>query len=258
MAQIRGSPIYVVTGVALIPLSSQSEANDVIRQTKESLRRQLESGGTEADDAPASSDEEKVQSDEDLTSDEHHGASPKPPSKSRATETVVGSSIAQDVISRQGQYGRFADRWFSRKGWKTEGRRAQGMSENETKRANSQTSPAKPSNANTMSTGHAIQDDTSPVEKSESIEAPRKVLLPRQSASAEITNNLVPKLLSTTKMLLSSRSFFFSYDYDITRRVGTQESRKKGMPLHESVDPLVRLFYRWGISLSSTFTEKRA
>ncbi len=36
------------------------------------------------------------------------------------------SNVAQDVLTRKGQYGRFAERWFSRKGWSTEKRRAQG------------------------------------------------------------------------------------------------------------------------------------
>lgn len=36
------------------------------------------------------------------------------------------SNVAQDVLARKGQYGRFAERWFSKKGWSTEKRRAQG------------------------------------------------------------------------------------------------------------------------------------
>ncbi|KAI9866695.1 MAG: hypothetical protein M1830_005918, partial [Pleopsidium flavum] len=59
------------------------------------------------------------------------------------------------------------------------------------------------------------------------------------STSAEdVTNSLLPKLLKTTKMMLGSRSFFFSYDYDITRRFGHQGGRSSDIPLHKKVDPL--------------------
>lgn len=56
------------------------------------------------------------------------------------------------------------------------------------------------------------------------------------------TVNLLPKFLKTTRILLASKSFFFSYEYDITRRLGCQGSQTaKGseLPLHRAVDPLV-------------------
>ena len=56
---------------------------------------------------------------------------------------------------------------------------------------------------------------------------------------ANTTNALLPKLLRTTRMLLSSRSFFYSYDLDITRRLGGEIMRNPEMPLSKSVDPLV-------------------
>lgn len=54
-----------------------------------------------------------------------------------------------------------------------------------------------------------------------------------------VTDTLLPKLLRTTKVLLASRSFFFSYDYDITRRLGSQGAYNRDIPLHRIVDPLV-------------------
>lgn len=56
---------------------------------------------------------------------------------------------------------------------------------------------------------------------------------------ANTANALVPKLLRTTRMLLSSRSFFYSYDLDITRRLGGENMRNAELPLSKSVDPLV-------------------
>ncbi len=58
------------------------------------------------------------------------------------------------------------------------------------------------------------------------------------------TYSLLPKLLRTTRILLASKSFFFSYEYDITRRLGSQGNQSmKGseLPLYKTVDPLVRL-----------------
>ncbi len=59
------------------------------------------------------------------------------------------------------------------------------------------------------------------------------------NTSTSVANTLLPKLLRTTRLLLGSRSFFFSYDLDITRRLGNQGSRTSELPLYKSVDPLV-------------------
>ena len=71
---------------------------------------------------------------------------------------------------------------------------------------------------------------------------------------ANTANALVPKLLRTTRMLLSSRSFFYSYDLDITRRLGGEIMKNPEIPLSKSVDPLVsfwRIFgdLAWALSL---------
>ena len=58
---------------------------------------------------------------------------------------------------------------------------------------------------------------------------------------AHTANALVPKLLRTTRMLLSSRSFFFSYDFDVTRRLGGEIVKNPDIPLSKSVDPLVSI-----------------
>ena len=244
VAQIRGSPIYVVTGVALIPLTSQSDANSAIKQNKESLRLELGSDRAEADEEDTgSSDEERARIDDDLTGDEHHDASLASTSRTESKKAAEGTSIVQDVIGRQGQYGRFAEKWFSRKGWKTEGRRAQGMSQDGLDKAKSQASHPK-----------AVQDASPvlPISETEEVtgwtESGKDTIVkqkstedPEDTAAVDITNSLIPKLLRTTKMLLSSRSFFFSYEYDITRRFGTQEGRMGHLPLHKSVDQLVSI-----------------
>ncbi|MCJ1228694.1 hypothetical protein MMC12_005355, partial [Toensbergia leucococca] len=45
IAQIRGKPIFVVTGVVIIPLSSQSDARNAIQEAKESLKKEFGDAG---------------------------------------------------------------------------------------------------------------------------------------------------------------------------------------------------------------------
>ena len=66
------------------------------------------------------------------------------------------------------------------------------------------------------------------------------------SREANTANALVPKLLRTTRMLLSSRSFFYSYDLDITRRLGGEIMKNPEIPLSKSVDPLVSILSIFG------------
>ena len=138
------------------------------------------------------------------------------------------SSVVEDVIEKKGQYGRFAERWFSRKGWTTEKRRAQGMSIDSVGLDDPQSE--SPLAATTL-------DDA----ETSDLEIPNQVPKNDMSAKvpANVTNTLLPKLLRTTRMLFGSRSFFFSYELDITRRLGTNDSTVSAIPLHESADPLV-------------------
>lgn len=151
--------------------------------------------------------------------------------------------MTQDVIGRRGQYGRFAERWFSKKGWSTERRRNLGMSTDEGSagssimrtadtRDQSRVDRAKESSSENdialVESGIESRGWTSPINKANKI-------VPQDVAYA-----LLPKLLQTSKLLLSSRSFFFSYTCDITRRLGVSDGVKADIPLHRSVDPLVR------------------
>ncbi|QYS99082.1 hypothetical protein H0G86_006230 [Trichoderma simmonsii] len=103
------------------------------------------------------------------------------------------SSVAEDVIRRRGSYGRFAQRWFSRSGWTVDQRRTMGMSNSPTS-----TPPLAPSASQT------------PVVSLASLQEADESLSP--------ASTLLPKLLRTVQILFgSSRSFYFSYDLDITR-----------------------------------------
>lgn len=235
MAQIRGSPVYVITSVGLIPLSSQSEAKRSIEQTKKEI--QAESSKPTSDPGngyDSSADEGSYHSDGHVTDDPSKGSTllSPPYDTARRKYQEETESVAQDVISRRGQYGRFAERWFSRKGWTTERRRAQGMSVDAVGRQkDSQT-----------------EEQSSPGEVEGSYQEPPRYSQQGQASTAapeefspkkDVTSTLLPKLLRTTKMLFASRSFFFSYDYDITRIVGDPMTKSPTLPLHRTVDPIV-------------------
>ena len=242
VAQIKGAPIYVVTGVALIPLSSQGDAASAILQAKQSFKDLSGKQRSEAQDSDGSEDEGK-----DIyagfSEDDHHVSPTLSKPSTPSGLGAEGSSVAEDVIGKRGQYGRFAERWFSSKGWSTERRRTQGMSTEDLAKTQLDAAPAK-------STGTADQEpfNEQNIPKSSadsSLNAASEVKQRGEKKSSDpsstdnITNTLLPKLLRTTKMLLASRSFFFSYDYDITRRVGNQGAKNRDIPLHRAVDPLV-------------------
>ena len=153
------------------------------------------------------------------------GSGNRPGGPERSTSNVV-----EDVISKKGQYGRFAERWFSRKGWSTDKRRAQGMSTADEDKpplvGAAEDALAKDSREVAVDKRPANMDVSGQTSVLESREKPQL-----GSREANTANALVPKLLRTTRMLLSSRSFFYSYDLDITRRLGGEITKNPEIPL---------------------------
>ncbi|PHH82987.1 hypothetical protein CDD82_4101 [Ophiocordyceps australis] len=204
VAQIQGLPVYVVTDVAITPCTSQSDAAESIKRTAGLLRQSLPH--TLSDDGLGSDDEMDVSHDildeaeDDVLASEEDGIRPD----------SARSSVAEDVFRRRGSYGRFAQSWFGRSGWTLEQRRSMGMSI-------SSNGPAAPVDADSTATRPLPPDD-------DSTQAPASTLL--------------PKLLRTVRVLFgSSRSFYFSYDVDLTRSL-SQEALVPGADaaLHAQVD----------------------
>ncbi|KAF4339793.1 phosphatidylinositide phosphatase SAC2 [Fusarium beomiforme] len=201
VAQICGHPIYVVTEVALTPCTSKVGAEESIKRTSNHLSRQARDSGNESD----SSDEEvELPSG---TSDEVEDA------VIEDGDTRPGSArsrVAEDVIRRRGSYGRFAQRWFSRSGWTLDQKRTMGLS-------NSSSVPEK----------NAPTAETSSDEAQEGLDK----VVPDEP-------ELLPKLLRTTQVLFgSSRSFYFSYDVDLTRSLSDGSIPPNNeTPLHSQAD----------------------
>ncbi|KAL8831842.1 MAG: hypothetical protein Q9191_000631 [Dirinaria sp. TL-2023a] len=211
VAQIRGSPIYVVTGVALIPLTSQKDAKNAIAQAKLSLEAESREQTLEASaDSDTSEDE-----------DSHLTSPTEPKSPETSAPTTKSSSVAEDVIGKRGQY----------------------------ERETSPSQKAEAASAEKRDTGTANVGDGMSRRIPTQAERSSRDEASNASVTESITNTLLPKLIKTTRVLLASQSFFFSYDYDITRRMGSQGTKSKDVPLHRSVDPI----FFWNHHLATPF-----
>ncbi|KAF4996856.1 hypothetical protein FGRMN_4242 [Fusarium graminum] len=214
VAQICGHPIYVVTEVAITPCTSKTGAEESVRRTSDHLSRQARDSGNESD-----SSEEEVEVPQ-RTSDEVEDAIVD---DEDARPGSARSRVAEDVIRRRGSYGRFAQRWFSRSGWTLDQKRNMGLS-------NSQRVPE--TNASTAGTsGVKTQDEHENVMSNEP--------------------ELLPKLLRTAQILFgSSRSFYFSYDVDLTRSLSDGSlPPNNDTPLHNQVDDI----FFWNRNLLQPF-----
>ncbi|KAI8932582.1 hypothetical protein NX059_010086 [Plenodomus lindquistii] len=255
VAHIRGKPVYKITNVALIPLSSQPEATKAIASARDHLKRHNRVPG--AEDSHGDSDSESERDDgapsvTDSLLDEDA------PAVHNVTDPVTGqkgdaqhkTTVAEDVIQRKGVYGRFADKWFSRKGWSADNRRLQGLKSDEDLRAKNatqnvdsvvagqSTSPAKPD---------ALPSDDPNLKEPIS---PKEIPQALGGEKDATTLALLPKILQTTTMYFSSGNFFFSYDYDISHSIDKQQPHSN-LPLHKQFDPL----FFWNQNIVSRFID---
>ncbi|KAK4242525.1 SacI homology domain-containing protein [Achaetomium macrosporum] len=239
VAQIRGLPVYVVTEVALTPCTSQREAAEAVAKTTAALNSRAEKeqeqdngngDGAGGESTAASGDETGPETtpgkDDDggEVASETEGPAPRPTAGDRP------SSVAQDVIERRGSYGRFAQRWFSRSGWRVDQKRMMGLSADD--------GPAG---------GKAGKEK----EKEEAV--PTKFSIPSDADGSEAAISLLPKLLRTTQILFgSSKTFYFSYDHDITRSMANPKVPETPLvPLHQHVEPT----YFWNKHIIQPFID---
>ncbi|ESZ91104.1 hypothetical protein SBOR_8504 [Sclerotinia borealis F-4128] len=211
VAQIQGKPIYVITEVALTPLASKAEAESSIDRTKAGLlKSNIEGHGLDESD---SEDEEFSANVSDEVEDEVN--------PTNANTHHRRTSVAEDVISKKGGYGRFAQKWFSKKGWAVDQKKNLGMSVSE---PDSRVEPdIKPTDV-AATTSSVVEGESDPG---------------LSSKTRDIAESMLPKLLRTSQILFgSSRSYYFSYDHDITRSLANQRNTNSELPLYKEVDPL--------------------
>lgn len=247
MAQIRGKAIYSISEVALIPLSSQSDAEQAIASARESQQRHLKTGEI-GEDFQSESESSEDDREDNISLNEEPSAPSTPPSErsdSPATSRKRKTSIAEDVIHRKGLYGRFAQKWFSRGGWATDSRRTQGLSsEEDLSRARElQQDPANAVEHDKEHEKHVENMEPFGEHKCDEVaqEPPQEIADTAKAQAAETRISMLPKVLTVSKMFFSSKSFYFAYDYDLSRSLVNQPTSPSSSPLHRTFDPLVRI-----------------
>jgi len=216
-----------VTNVTIIPTSSQEDATRAIIQARKDLSQ--DDPGFDPE-----SDEEDVPDDAtDGVATEIGSAPTSPGHEALHTRSTSVSSIAEEVIGKQLRFGRFAANWLTRKNL---GLPRPGALEPETAELPFDDTPR-------MSTDGSEAGDAASTEAA----------VPQELGSQSDTNQpgsdhaaeLLPKLLRYVKLLFASHSFFFAYDYDLTRSFNAQRPRSGHLPFHKIVDPLVCLLRWW-------------
>lgn len=241
---INRLPVYVITDVALIPLSSQAAAQEAIISAKAS---RIKSASDSEMDTDASDDEESSIGDEEDNSND---------SVITALDNARSSaeSSRDDTPGSKGIYGLFAKTWLGR-GWRTIYPREQ-PGDTVTKCNNVKAVVEHESVSEGLERPTRLplrQFEVRPVRELESFPALPLSEEEEEELSRSVgqvqekhPHRLTPKLLHTTRLLLgSSKSFFFSYDLDITRPwsqnllQGKTSRQAQDVPLWKNVDPLV-------------------
>jgi hypothetical protein len=223
--------------VAVIPLSSQADASHAILQAQKNLARKDKVASDIGGDDISSSEAE---AESDTCEEEEEVAVPTPavnyPHNNRE-EPATQSSVAQDVIENRGRYGRFSlNNWFLRKRWGPIGPILPTPKEPEVVDEESKAEDAPKIPVSTIPTEPAEAEGTDVMDEAlHDTAAQEEEVTPPNRAI-----DLMPKLLRYTKLIFSSRNFFFSYDYDLTRRYSVQNSRNAQLPPHGLADSLVR------------------
>ncbi|KAI1970587.1 hypothetical protein LOZ55_006483 [Ophidiomyces ophidiicola] len=243
VAQILGKPVFVITGVSVIPLSSQADACKAILNAK---RVQQESRNTisEADRTSESdTDQSDAPTQEEPNPDAFEDALDRGEQSPSASLSSGDSNIAEDVIRKRGRYRRFASQWFFEKLWQGGNKTPGDLT------FRNLSDPAASGRQSKDSLKYELNDV---MELDEFDSSGRKLAPPPNVAGSEIwTYELMPKFLRYTKMFFGSRSFYFSYEYDITRRFECQDQQTLRYPLSTRADPL----FFWNKHLVSPFIE---
>ncbi|KAF4548640.1 SacI-like domain-containing protein 4 [Elsinoe fawcettii] len=265
VAQIRGRPIYVVTDVTFIPLSSQADAQSTIDGARKVKGKRTSK--TAADGEESAEDTETEEGSTVGTEDEHASLPETPAGEVGSTKglgpAAKGTSVAEDVIKDRGRYGRFAERWFSKAGWNAGGREKQGMSrEGESNQEEDLTREQKRQGLSDLpdegksEIPEELKEGDKAVEQKKDEENEQGVVDKVQETVQEtvaegIVKTLTPRILRTMRAFLSSRSFYFAYDHDLSRRLATQEPSNSTLPLFKRFDPL----YFWNQHLIQPLIE---
>ena len=220
VAQIRGQAVFAVKDVAVIPLTSQPEAQNTIDGligTKQTQQNDKAGTDTELSDVGEDAEESDVGGNDEPP----EAAAFEPPKGVLAQSTTFTKNVVQD----RGRYGRFATSWFSKDGPSANVRWKQGMSSDE----------GLTSSPNDAKLSADTKDDTTAGRD----EDPRR---------ASAIDSLTPRILRTARLYFSTSGFYFSYGLDLTRTSLRSDTSTSNLALWKRFDSLVSwLIERYGI-----------
>ena len=98
----------MVTDIEFLPLTSQDAANKAL--TSLSAARKEHEAGTDSELSESESETARDRPAEEA-------AGPHTDDEQTLPRSASDTSIAQDVLTKKGNFGRFASQWFSRQGW---------------------------------------------------------------------------------------------------------------------------------------------
>ena len=263
VAQIRGKAVYAVRDVVLIPLTSQTGAESVIGKTLAALKQaahstadadaevtdveeDTEPTSVEGDEQPpeAAAVEPPSNTDESAeTSKVESDEQPSEPVTVDAPKGVLGqtTSLAKNVVQQPGRYSRFAKSWFSKSNAAVGATNKQGDSKNDEMALDlaKQDSNGISNDEKTLFEGS--QDSAKKKESNEkdAVEPPPTVAPKAAAKQTDAIEALNGRIQRTTRLYFSSSGFYFSYDYDISTRLGGNKTAEPDLPLWKQFDPLV-------------------
>ena len=223
----------MITGVIAIPLSSFRQASDSVEKAK------ADTSGQNAEIAAYDSDHEDLEQGSSSDSRaEGVEESEKDPIPKTGDSALSEPSPVLDSSGKgpRGEYKRFAQGWFSRKRWSSDN----GTDKhNQIEPGNGTVSLDKTSVGSESSITKADQppkstgtDGASPGKQAQEFTEGH---LSSQAVEG-IASDLLPKLIRSAIALFGSRNLFFSYEYDITRRLGAQQHVEDDRAFFDIVD----------------------
>lgn len=219
------------------------EAENAIVRARESQTRHNAVNDQEVDTTGNSEDEGDDASLTDDNSVASEPAAEQALAPTKGKQLQRDTSVAQDVMARKGFYGRFTNKWFSKGGWTADSRRSEGTTSEEDltktpKYEQAEPAPVRDEGASAKVASKEAEGLNERDGAELSNEPPAEIADVEPPPGEEVP--LLPKLLTVAKFFFSSKSFYFSYDYDLSRDISKQAASISSVPLFKSFDPLVR------------------
>lgn len=250
VARIRGDPVYTITDVALIPISSHAEAKQAIDAAAKTQTSGKAPSGDETDESDVGEEDDT----KSLSEQNAHPEDAAAVEPSKEGLLGKGTSIVKSAVKERGQYIGHARKWLNRGTRKVDDTPTQSGGDTgdqpdltlEQRQHAAQSLPddKDQKEAETELAANVADEPASSDEgKAEQTEPSSP---PKQKSTIE---TLRKRILRNAHLYLSSSSFFFSYDYDLSVRMSQQSSAPSKTPLHQRFE---RIFF-WNQHLVQPF-----